>query len=146
MRLTASCVAWHGQAVLLRGASGSGKSDLSWRAIVQTEADLVADDGVHIERRGDSLVASPVLPGLLELRGVGVIKMAHVASAEVKLIVDLQSDMPRMAAQHFEAFLGITVPHIKLDALQAIAPYRLKIALETIGRDGFADEGVYPWP
>ncbi len=146
MRMAASCVAWHGQAVLLRGPSGSGKSDLCWRAILQCGADLVADDGVMIERQGDKIFAQPALPGLLELRGVGIIKIAHVASAEVRLIVELQTDMPRMADPNFDELFGVKLPHLRLDAMQAMAPHRLQIALQTIGQGGFTAEGVYPWP
>lgn len=145
MRLAASCVAWRGQAALLRGPSGSGKSDLCWRAILQTGADLIADDGVTIERQGDKIIAQPSLPGLIELRGVGVIQIDHVASAEVRLIVDLQADMPRMAEPIYDEFLGIKLPRMQLDGWQAMAPYRLQIALQTIGQNGFMAEGVYSW-
>ena len=145
MRVAASCVAWRGQAALLRGPSGSGKSDLCWRAILHSGADLVADDGVTIERQGNKIIAQPLLPGLIELRGVGVIQIDHVASAEVRLIVDLQVDMPRMAEPLYDQLLGVELPRMQLDALQAMAPYRLQIALQTIGRDGFMADGVYTW-
>ena len=143
--LAASCVAWENGAVLLRGPSGAGKSDLSWRAIIQAGAALVADDRVNLDRQGTRIMAKAVLPGLIELRGVGVIETDFLATAELKLIVDLVGDMPRMPEQRYEDLLGISLPRVELEAFHALAPYRLKIALETIGQHGFAAEGVYPW-
>ena len=52
--LHATAVAIDGRAVLLRGASGSGKSDLALR-LIDAGARLVADDQSELYRRGDVL-------------------------------------------------------------------------------------------
>src|SRR3546814_5042791 len=54
----ASCVALDGRAVLLMGASGSGKSDLALR-LIDRGWSLVSDDYVTLESRGGKLVAAP---------------------------------------------------------------------------------------
>ena len=51
----ATAVAIGGRAVLLRGPSGSGKSDLALR-LIDAGAELVSDDQSLLERRGDTVV------------------------------------------------------------------------------------------
>ena len=72
--LHATAVALDGQAVLLLGPSGSGKSDLALR-LVAAGWRLVADDRVVVTPNGDHLFASapPRLTGLMEVRGVGIV-------------------------------------------------------------------------
>ncbi len=59
-------------AALLRGPSGSGKSDLALR-LIDGGAKLVADDQVVLTRRGAVLWAAPptALADRIEVRGVG---------------------------------------------------------------------------
>ena len=70
-----SAGAW--RAVLLRGPSGAGKSDLALR-LIEAGGRLVADDQTRIVRYGEVLIASApaALAGLLEVRGVGIVKLA----------------------------------------------------------------------
>src|SRR3546814_11301183 len=65
----ASCVALDGRAVLLMGASGSGKSDLALR-LIDRGWSLVSDDYVTLECRGGKLVAAPPeqIAGRMEVR------------------------------------------------------------------------------
>ena len=53
----ASCVALDGNGVLLRGPSGSGKSDLALR-LIDGGAVLVADDQVALTVEGEKILAS----------------------------------------------------------------------------------------
>ena len=55
MLVHATAVAIDGQAVLLRGPSGSGKSDLALR-LIDAGARLVADDQSELSRRGDVMI------------------------------------------------------------------------------------------
>ena len=55
MRLHASCVAINGQAVLLAGASGTGKSDLALR-LIDHGAQLVADDQTELSLQNGVLI------------------------------------------------------------------------------------------
>jgi len=74
-----TCVLIGPRAVLLRGPSGSGKSDLAFRLIrgEGPSAMLVADDQVGLDVEEARLVASPpaALAGLLELRGLGLMPL-----------------------------------------------------------------------
>lgn len=86
----ASAVAVAGRGVLILGESGSGKSALALR-LMALGAALVADDQVMLRRNGALLIASapPRLVGLIEARGVGLLRAPAVAEAELALAVDL---------------------------------------------------------
>ena len=74
--LHATAVAIDGRAVLLRGPSGSGKSDLALR-LIDAGARLVADDQSELSRRGDVLMvrAPATIAGLIEVRGLGILRL-----------------------------------------------------------------------
>ncbi|HKM86971.1 MAG TPA: HPr kinase/phosphatase C-terminal domain-containing protein [Xanthobacteraceae bacterium] len=93
----ASAVLVGARAALIRGPSGAGKSRLALELIEAARvgallfARLVADDRVHLEAAGGRLLARPaeVLAGLIEVRGVGLLRVAHEPRAVVGLVVDL---------------------------------------------------------
>jgi serine kinase of HPr protein (carbohydrate metabolism regulator) len=93
----ASAVLVGTRAVLIRGPSASGKSRLALELIEAERigavlfARLVADDRVHLETAGGRLLARPAaaLAGLIEVRGVGLLRVAHEPSAVVGFVVDL---------------------------------------------------------
>ena len=58
MPVHATCIAVDGLGVLLRGPSGSGKSDLALR-LIDGGAMLIADDQVVLEAIGGVLFARP---------------------------------------------------------------------------------------
>lgn len=91
----ASCVAWNGRAVLIIGASGSGKSSLALRLLCMG-ACLVADDGVILTARdGQVWAAGPdTIAGQIEIRGVGILAARTTRSAQVALVVDLDQPEP----------------------------------------------------
>ena len=94
-----TCVALGRSAALLRGPSGSGKSDLALRFLFLARRGpaalepptLVADDQVRLRRDGARLLveAPATLRGKLEVRGVGIVEMKSVAEAELVLVADL---------------------------------------------------------
>ncbi len=88
--------------VLIRGASGSGKSALLL-ALIMADAGgnaLTADDRVVLAAHDGRLVASvpAELAGLIEVRGQGILKRPHVSPVVIDLVVDLVAgaDAPRM--------------------------------------------------
>lgn len=91
--LHATAVAYGGRAVILKGASGSGKSSLALQ-LISLGATLVADDGVRLWRSHDRLIAGPParIAGLIEARFVGLMRLPYEAEAEVALVVDLDLD------------------------------------------------------
>jgi len=101
----ASAVLIGARAVLIRGPSGSGKSRLALALLQAAErgalrfARLVADDRAHIEPAHGRLLIRPApgLAGMLEVRGVGIRRMAHEPLAVVGFVVELgQPDVERM--------------------------------------------------
>jgi HPr kinase/phosphorylase len=85
-----SAVAFAGRGVLILGTSGSGKSSLAL-ALVGRGGQLVADDRVVLSRRGDALIASApgTIAGLIEARGVGILRLPWIPEAAIALAVDL---------------------------------------------------------
>lgn len=136
-----TCVALGRTAAILRGPSGSGKSDLALRFALQTPAELdaalVADDQVRVEARGGKLFASPpaALAGKIEVRGLGIVALPFRSDAELKLVVELvkTGDVPRMPEELLAAPLcGITLPLLRLAAFEASASLKLRLALQRI--------------
>lgn len=133
-----TCVALDARAALLRGRSGAGKSDLALRFLSLDPARhaLVSDDQVHVRAIGDRPFASapPTIAGLMEVRGVGILKMPAKARAELCLVVDLvqEGDVPRLPAQPPETaeIAGLLVPMLRLSAFEQSAPIKLRLALE----------------
>lgn len=135
-RIHATCVAIDGRAVLLCGASGSGKSDLALR-LIDRGAELVSDDQVLLVRDGDRLRASPPAPiaGKIEVRGIGILAMPHRVAMPVSLLVQLDDPIERLPLdERSRAFAGIEVPVIALRAFEASAPIKVELALRERGR------------
>jgi HPr kinase/phosphorylase len=108
----ASCVAWGDRGLLILGRPGAGKSRLALELMALGCA-LVADDRVALRRAGTALRASapPALAGLVEARGVGVLRVRFRREAAVRLVVDL--DRPpagRMPPPLTARLLGMTIP------------------------------------
>lgn len=91
----ATCVVLGEAGVLIRGASGSGKTSLAF-ALVEGEtragrfARFVGDDRVGLTVAGGRLVARPhpAIAGRAERRGLGPTPAPFEAAAVVRLVVD----------------------------------------------------------
>jgi HPr kinase/phosphorylase len=137
----ATVVALGDKAALIRGPSGSGKSDLALRCIatpplsgLDRRAELVADDQVRIARTDDVLWIRPppTIAGKMEVRGVGILNVPHRPEARLVLVVDLvpRYEVPRYPLETPTAeFLGLRVPLLRLSAFEASAPIKLLLAL-----------------
>lgn len=100
--------------LLIRGASGSGKSALAFALIDAARRDgvfaaFVADDRVILESAGGRLIGRvpPTIAGLAERRGRGIETIAFVPAAVIGLVVDLVPDgtierLPDEAARSVE--------------------------------------------
>jgi HPr kinase/phosphorylase len=137
-----TCVALGRTAALLRGPSGSGKSDLALRFLflarrgpAALEAPiLVADDQVCLVRNdGRILAKSPdTIRGKMEVRGVGIAEVKSLMEAELALVVDLMpgAEIERLPDGNAKArLLGIELPLVGLFPWEASAPIKLAIAL-----------------
>lgn len=128
----ASAVLVGAKAVLIRGPSGAGKSRLAWELIGAAPsqipfARLVADDRVFIEAHSGRLLVRPApeLAGLLEIRGLGIRRLAFEPVAVVGLVVDLAaSDADRLPAREAgeTAVEGITLPRLAVAPSQTALP------------------------
>lgn len=140
--LHATCVAIGGRGVLLRGPSGSGKSDLALRLIDASgrahgeetlAARLVSDDQVRVRREGDRLYASapPALAGLIEVRGLGIVRLDAAPETELALAVRLlpAAEIERLPEPRRVEILGVALPQVEIDAAAASAPARVRVAL-----------------
>lgn len=129
-RMHGSCVSRDGDAVLVLGPPGSGKSDLVLR-LLSRGFELVADDQVTIT---DGVASGPAeLAGLLEVRGLGIVRLPYRARARLALVVELDGRADRMPKPYNHAELNLPVVHI--DAAAPSAPERVALALEcALGR------------
>lgn len=128
----ASCVELEGTAVLLRGPSGSGKSDLSLR-VIDSGGRLVADDRTNLAVEDGHLYASPpdVIAGKLEVRGIGILSVPFASHARVGLVVDLVApqDVERLPENRRCDYLGVSIPLIAMAPFEASAVAKLRAVL-----------------
>lgn len=127
--------------VLLRGAPGSGKSDLALRCISRAPGPLfdkpvalVADDYAELEVQDGSVIASAPsrLFGKMEVRGIGLVDVSARRSVPLAMLIDLVSDrslverLPDKVAR--ETILGVSLPVLHLFAFEPSAPEKVVLA------------------
>lgn len=123
--LHATCIVLGEDGILIRGASGAGKSSLALDLIGRATADgrfarLVSDDRVRVSARSGRIVARavPSIAGRIEIRGIGIVEVAHEPGCILRLVVDLDRKphrMPEPDARHAD-ILGIALPRLEVDA------------------------------
>jgi len=136
----ATAIAIGGRAVLLRGPSGCGKSDLGLR-LIDAGGQLVSDDQCELSRAGDRVVVRPppAIAGLIEVRGIGIVRLDPLMQAPLALIVDLVAPetIERLPEPKFEQILGIDLPVTALAAFEISAAAKLSLALRVYAEPGF---------
>ena len=118
--------------MLLLGPAGAGKSDLLLR-LIDRGFSLVADDQVLI----DGLMASPpaVLAGLLEVRGLGLLRLPYTAPAGLVLAVALRRGERLPLPCRYQ---DLDLPMVLVDPWPASAPMLVELALDAVqGRGSF---------
>ncbi|MCB2108441.1 MAG: HPr kinase/phosphatase C-terminal domain-containing protein [Rhodobacteraceae bacterium] len=134
-RVHATCIAIAETGILIRGPSGSGKSDLALR-LIDGGAVLVADDYVDIAPAGGRLEAATpgAIAGLIEVRGFGVVRIPYRAKVMIGLAVDLRpvEDIERLPDRTTTSIEGVSVPWIELDAQQPSAAARIRFVVNAL--------------
>ena len=125
--------------MLLRGQSGAGKSDLALR-LIDAGASLVTDDQSVLSRRDETIIvrAPGRISGLMEVRGIGIMRIESLAEAPVVLIADLvpPEQIDRLPERRRETVLGLSLPLIAVAPFEASAPAKLRLALRAFTQPG----------
>lgn len=133
----ATSVAINNFGVIIIGKSGSGKSDLALRLINNKNAILVSDDRTDIYVKDNKLYASApeVIKGLMEIRGVGIVRLDYMPIAEVKLVINLVDDIrkiERVPKNVFYEYFNLKIPMLDLYAFEVSAVDKVVIKLKAI--------------
>lgn len=131
----ATAVSVNKKAVLLLGPSGSGKSDLALRLIMNKNAVLIADDRVDIISANGVLKAScpENIKGLLEVRGIGICNFPFLPEENIALAVQLVScikETERLPEAETITFFKIKIPLIKLYPFEVSAADKVILACD----------------
>lgn len=130
--LHATCVQLGGTGIVLLGSSGVGKSDLALR-LIDSGAMLVADDQLHVEPGETCLLGRPAeaLAGLLEVRGLGILRLPYCEVSPLGLVVELdRADIvARLPTRSTYSLLGTDLRYLRLDPREASANAKVRLAL-----------------
>jgi HPr kinase/phosphorylase len=128
----ASAVLVGARALLIRGPSGSGKSRLALELIEAARtgsllfARLVGDDRVHLQAAGERLLVRPAeaLCGLIEVRGIGILRLPYEPCAVVGMVVDLAAEADRLPQpeERRAEIAGIVLPRLAVAAHTVALP------------------------
>lgn len=129
-----SAVAIDGQALLIEGPPGSGKTSLAL-ALVDRGATLIGDDAVLLEEHNGSVAVLPPpnTRGLLEVRNIGIVELP-TSDAPLALVLSLDSDAARYPlAIGKRTILGVAIPVLPFAPGDAVQAIRAEYALLTHG-------------
>jgi len=122
----ATALVYRESGILIRGASGSGKSSLALALLEAARvqncfAALIGDDQVSIVAQSGRLTAhcAANIDGLIERRGYGIIHRQAVKAGVIRLIVDLRprtEDLPRVGCVEEKTveISGVCLPQLVL--------------------------------
>jgi HPr kinase/phosphorylase len=127
----ASAVLVGTRAVVIRGPSGSGKSRLALALIEAGRsgalmfARLVGDDRIFLNPAGGRVLVRPAdaLAGLIEVRGVGLLRLDYEPAAVAGLVVDLATAAKRRPDEAHETIeiCGVQLPRLAVaEAAEAL--------------------------
>jgi len=138
IKIHGTCVEVDGLGVLLCGPSGCGKSDLALR-LIDDGARLVADDYTELSLAGATIIARApeTIKDLIEVRGVGVLKIGAALQAELGLVIDLVASdaIERLAEDDAMDLLGLQVPRFRLTPFEASAPAKVRLIVRRVKGD-----------
>lgn len=110
--LHASCIAVGTRGLLILGRAGSGKSSLAL-SLMALGAVLVSDDRTQLHLRDGMLLASAPdrIRGLIEARGIGILRADTMTEAVVSAVIDLdQAETERLPPARQRRILNHDLP------------------------------------
>lgn len=122
------------RAALVRGRSGSGKSDLAVR-LIDGGWRLVADDYTHVWRSDGALYgrAPDSITGWIEARGVGILTVPERPLARIILLVDcVTTRVERLPEPVWETVADVRLPRLVLDVRPASAVQTLGLVMDRL--------------
>ncbi len=140
----ATAVVLSDRGIVIRGESGTGKTQLALALICHAMAQglfgrLVSDDQIILSIHGGRLAceAPATIAGLVEVRSVGPSRMDFIAKAPVDLLVDLDAgSAERFPELRTDLLLGCEVPAVRLwsgDRQAALAAVLARLSLPPFG-------------
>ncbi len=110
-KMHASAVSIGNRAAMVVGPPGSGKT-ATVLELISRGGTLVADDQTVLRRSADRIEVSPPpqLAGLIEARGVGLLRLRYAQTAQLVLIVDLAKvETERLPERRCRNILGLDI-------------------------------------
>lgn len=137
-KIHATCIEVDGLGILLRGPSGSGKSDLALR-LIDGGARLIADDYTDLNTQNNRLIATAPqnIKDLIEVRGVGVLKIGAAVQTDVGAIIDLVTpeQIDRLPEDETITVLGLSILRFKLSPFECSAPAKVRLIARRVKGD-----------
>lgn len=101
----------HGRGLLIVGCAGAGKSALALD-LIALGARLIADDAVDARVADGRLILSGPAPrGLIEARGIGLLRLPYLETHEADALLDLDAEeTARLPERRRRAVLGVELP------------------------------------
>lgn len=128
----ATSVVFCGRGLLIRGASGVGKSDLAIR-IMDAGGSLVSDDRTDIAVKDGVLIASApeAIRGMIELRGVGLLRVPFIKAVRLDAVIEcVEGEIERLPEPAFERFHDVSLPVYRIRPREASAVAKIRAILQ----------------
>ena len=130
-RIHGTSIALGENGLLITGESGSGKSDLALR-LIDSGATLISDDQTVCMKKETSihLFSMEKIYGLIEIRGIGLIKVPYIENIKLRMIIQLvDKEIDRLPKIKKKKLLGFNFPLIKIFPKEASAVAKIKLKL-----------------
>ena len=129
-RVHGTAVALEDNGVLIIGRSGSGKSDLALR-LIDSGGTLISDDQTLCLKKHNDIFLFSIeeIYGLLEIRGMGIIKVPYIENIKMKIVVSMVKKTERLCRRKKKKFLGLNYPLLELEPNEVSAVAKIKLKL-----------------